>query len=221
MLGTSHIASGILAWGIAYPIYLETTQTAPNLTALIGGAVITAAAALLPDADHPQGTIANTYGPVSKFVTRLICAISGGHRGGTHSLLFVLLIGLIAWFSPPIVHAVLFGLLAGILVRGTGLFPKGIAQRFKALTATTVAIAVGVLVSLNPPGEWFTWALVVGVFTHLLGDTITPGGVPYLFPLRTKFRIPLLTATGNIVETAVLAPLMAIGGIGLLIWLAF
>ena len=51
----------------------------------------TAGAALLPDLDHPGGTIANCFGPVSRAVARTVHRISGGHREATHSMLFAAL----------------------------------------------------------------------------------------------------------------------------------
>ena len=214
MLGRSHIASGVLISPLAYSLYLDHTGASASIPVAVGVAAVTAAASLIPDADHPNGTISHTYGPFSYWVTRIISAISGGHRAGTHSLLFVAIMGAIAWFAPPTVIAVLCGLLAGILVRGLGLFPAGIAQRFKAIFASLVAIVVGVIVwNAGIPLDWFPWAFTAGIFVHLLGDTLTPGGVPYLYPHPYRISVPILSATGSTMEQLVLTPLMFIGGV--------
>lgn len=88
--------------------------------AQLGGATVTpataftasavcAGAALLPDLDHPQASIARTFGPVSYRIARITNATSsviyartktvrdisrdGGHRGVTHTLAFAVLAG--------------------------------------------------------------------------------------------------------------------------------
>ncbi|WP_016586708.1 metal-dependent hydrolase, partial [Yersinia pestis] len=35
-------------------------------------------------------------------------------------------------------------------------------------------------------------AMIIGYFSHLLADMITPAGVPLLWPCRWRFSIPLL-----------------------------
>lgn len=214
MLGRSHIASGILISPLAYSLYLDYSGAEVSIPTLIATAGVAAAASLIPDADHPNGTISHTFGPISYWATRIIAAVSGGHRAGTHSLLFVALMAAASWFAPPSVIAVLCGILAGILVRGLGLFPAGFAQKFRAIFASVVAIGVGTVVwALNMPMEWFPWAFTAGVIVHLLGDTLTPGGVPYLYPHPFRLSIPILSATGSTAETLILTPLMFIGGI--------
>src|SRR5690606_39936828 len=57
------------------------------------GPVVCAGAALLPDIDHHNGRIANTFGPITQHMCKWIGKISGGHRQATHSILFALAIG--------------------------------------------------------------------------------------------------------------------------------
>ena len=88
MLGFSHATSGALGWFLAAPAVanlIGQPLTAPELAV---GAVACAGAALIPDLDHPQATIAWTFGPISKAAARLTALLAGGHRQGTHSLLF-------------------------------------------------------------------------------------------------------------------------------------
>lgn len=70
----SHVATGALA-GL---LLAQSAAATPQDTALIVG--ISAIAALLPDIDHPGGTI-NRKLIVTKLVTLLV-----GHRGITHSV---------------------------------------------------------------------------------------------------------------------------------------
>lgn len=76
----SHIATGALA-GL---LLAQTTTSTLQDTALLVG--ITAAAALLPDIDHPNATI-NQKLIVTKLVTLVV-----GHRGITHSIWVLALI---------------------------------------------------------------------------------------------------------------------------------
>ena len=98
MLGHSHATSGGLAWAaaasalpmsvLAYPaMHGSTAHIQPR--DLIFGTFITAGAALLPDIDHPNGTIAHAIGPVTHNLCKIIEKISGGHRHATHSFAFV------------------------------------------------------------------------------------------------------------------------------------
>ena len=67
----------------------------------------------------------------------------------------------------------------------------------------------------------FVWvAFMIGVASHLVMDTLTKEGVPYLLPLPYKFGFPpfrrFRVTTGKSVETFVLFPLLIV----LTIWLA-
>lgn len=63
------------------------------------------------------------------------------------------------------------------------------------------------------------WAFLVGMLSHLIMDTLTKEGVPWLLPLPFKFGLPPLKAlrvtTGKHVETLIVFPLLA----ALLFWL--
>src|SRR2546428_7670412 len=48
--------------------------------------VASALRAVLPDIDHPDGSVAYSFGFVTKGFAWLIEHVSGGHRHGTHSL---------------------------------------------------------------------------------------------------------------------------------------
>lgn len=54
------------------------------------------------------------------------------------------------------------------------------------------------------------WAFMIGYISHLIADTITHEGVPWLFPLPVKFGIPPIQAlrphTGGFVETCIIFP---------------
>jgi len=56
------------------------------------------------------------------------------------------------------------------------------------------------------------WAFIIGVISHLLMDTITKEGVPWLLPIPIKFGVPpvkaLRVTTGHWVEGLVIFPLL-------------
>jgi inner membrane protein len=63
------------------------------------------------------------------------------------------------------------------------------------------------------------WAFVIGVFSHLVMDTFTKEGVPWLLPIPIKFGLPpvkdLRVTTGGVIESFIIFP----GLIVLDIWL--
>jgi inner membrane protein len=58
------------------------------------------------------------------------------------------------------------------------------------------------------------WSFMIGVVSHLLMDTLTKEGVPWLFPLPIKFGFPPLSffrvKTGGFVEKSIVFPLLLI-----------
>ena len=54
------------------------------------------------------------------------------------------------------------------------------------------------------------WALPLGVLSHLALDTLTWGGVPWLWPWKKHFRVRWALHTGSWVENAVAFPLLLI-----------
>jgi membrane-bound metal-dependent hydrolase YbcI (DUF457 family) len=58
---------------------------------------------LLPNLDEPGLTVSRKLGTISRSVSEVTNKIAGGHRQGTHSLLFTVLVGFALWlamFSP-------------------------------------------------------------------------------------------------------------------------
>src|SRR5664279_2070383 len=78
MMGRSHAATGAAAVLLVAP-----HQPWPVLVAT---AALGAAAALLPDLDIESSTVSNSLGPITRLLSRGVALVSGGHRGGTHSL---------------------------------------------------------------------------------------------------------------------------------------
>ena len=200
MMGGHHAATGAAAWvavTASTPIALGWYPGVTD-TGVIAGALVCAGAALLPDADHHSGTIANSLRPVSNVVVKGIEAVSGGHRKGTHSILGIAVFTAIAWglgfVSIDTGNEEIGSILIGpgimcVLLAAFALKALKITRDTKVLPWTT-SITLAVLVAVFAPEEWFwmPFSVALGCTVHILGDMITTAGVPLLWPL--KFRSP-------------------------------
>lgn len=226
MMGPHHAATGAAAWlFLTTRFSVDTSAIAASIPAIpqslefglallpmsaggvIAGAIVTAGAALLPDADHRHATIAHSLPPLSNMMCRSVGRLSGGHRHGTHSLLglavFVLIAVLAGMWSIRLEH---FGLIfpaAGLL---TILLASFAAKVLRVIPDSmrkfpwVLGIAVGVFVTLFSPQEpfWFPLAVGLGVAVHIVGDILTTGGCNLLWPLTIKpprwfNRLPLVS----------------------------
>ena len=94
-MGTTHALSGAAAFLVAAPQVFPDAGPAE----IAAGAAIAAGFALLPDVDHPTATITNRL-PLGGLVARVVGAVSGGHRQGTHSLLAAGMLAALAFGLP-------------------------------------------------------------------------------------------------------------------------
>ncbi|MCC8365281.1 metal-dependent hydrolase [Xenorhabdus sp. PB61.4] len=68
----------------------------------------------------------------------------------------------------------------------------------RGFTHSLLALTVGVvLFQTEIPPEWpiptdFIHAMLIGYISHLIADMLTPAGIPLLWPLKMRFRIPIL-----------------------------
>ncbi|AWK14432.1 metal-dependent hydrolase [Candidatus Fukatsuia symbiotica] len=73
----------------------------------------------------------------------------------------------------------------------------------RGFTHSLLAIIGGmVLFRSDISAHWFfppdvLHAMIIGYFSHLLADMLTPAGVPLLWPCRWRFCIPLLNTSKN------------------------
>lgn len=89
----------------------------------------------------------------------------------------------------------------------------GHRQAFHSLPA-----AIGFLVaafvfskSVHLP-SYFAFAGFAGYLSHLLLDTLNPAGVPWLWPLKIRLRVPLFQ-TGGILERALVFPTLLLASL--------
>src|SRR6266545_1864406 len=97
MMARSHALLGAAGWLAAAPVASDAVHQPIDLPTLAASTLVCAGAALLPDLDHHDGLIANSLGPPTRLLARGVSRVSGGHRHVTHSLLFGLLAGGLAW----------------------------------------------------------------------------------------------------------------------------
>ncbi|WP_156761036.1 metal-dependent hydrolase [Microbacterium karelineae] len=203
MMGTSHAVSGAAAW-------VAITTTTPGFgwerldpLGVITGALVCAGAALLPDIDHPSSTVAAGL-PGGRVISGAVSGLTGGHRKGMHSLVAVIgvVIGAVALsfatWTPPSWDAELpVGPAIGAAVCiAIGTKCLRIARGWFASWLVGVAAAGGIMWWFPDQFGWLATCVGVGFVVHLIGDTLTTGGVPWLWPLMLKrpvvFRRTLL-----------------------------
>ncbi|WP_052436391.1 metal-dependent hydrolase [Georgenia sp. SUBG003] len=217
MMSHAHATTGAAAW-------LAVTATVPWAAGwvplppdeVLSGAVATAGAALLLDADHHSGTIARSLPPVSRWVTRGLGHLSGGHRHATHSLLGVLGAGLVARAVSEVRVPLAqqdFQLGAWLMIVLLVAFAaKALRLTRGWLSSWAVSLTVATATTWFAPETtwWLPAAVVLGCLCHLAGDALTSQGVPLLWPLRPSpavvtplwrrnghFALPLLGNAGS------------------------
>lgn len=216
MMGTSHATSGAFGWLLAAPLAGGAIAGGFTGPELLAGAVVCAGAALLPDIDHPRATIAHTLGPITMGVAKFVNLISGGHRQGTHSILFIALSGVVTWLlaSWSTVAALLIvWAMTALALKALHLAPKRMNSTLRTLVTAVEAAIITWAISryAGESWEWLGFAVAAGVTLHIIGDMLTPEGCPLLWPAQRRFAIPVIPHTDHWLETKVFVPLMAIG----------
>ncbi|MEO6508454.1 MAG: metal-dependent hydrolase [Patescibacteria group bacterium] len=123
---------------------------------------------LFPDIDQPTSHLWK-HVPVGSVVGRILSPLLGGHRFISHSLLGVIIVGMLLMPLLNIIHNVLL---------------------------------------VNMDVVWF--AFMNGYICHLIADTFTHDGVPWLFPLPIRFGIPpfkfMRIKSGGKIEKLIIFP---------------
>lgn len=244
VMGGHHAASGAAAW-------IAVASTGPyalgwyplDATGVLIGGMATAGTALVCDWDHRSSTIAHSLPPLSNAIAVGIENASGGHRQGTHSVLGAAFFVLLAAMAGQIQLQTGSGVLsvgAGVLcmfminiaAKALKLFPKS-----GWITNWVFALTMAGLVTWFAPDQW-TWlpvSMLTGVVVHIVGDLVTTGGVPLLWPLVIRppkflrrlpvlksfwrpngaLSIPLLGRAGSRREWLVLIPVSAYAMVGM------
>jgi len=134
---------------------------------------------IAPDIDQPTAPLRRNL-PIGHIFGKLFDLLSGGHRFLSHSLIGV----------------VLFGLLAHLLL--------GALQPLMPHVDTQIVLL----------------AFMIGVLSHLVMDTFTKEGVPWLLPIPVKFGIPPIkkfrVTTGHWAEHLLVIPLLLLCDVALI-----
>lgn len=248
VMGATHAVSGAVA-GLLVAQVLPPDWGGPTSTAeVLTFAGVCAGAALLPDLDTNQSTVARSFGPLSAMFARGVDRISlgyygitrgrkdphrhGGHRTLTHTALFAVAVSVgvsaaVIRFGRPAIIATLF-LTLGLALRGLA---GGWAAKHGWMAVTAVAAVLAAVTWQFYPDEVGSRALGaavgLGCLMHCLGDAITREGVPFLAPLMPwrgrrwqEWRLPswLAIRAGGPFERAVLGPALTIAAIALAVW---
>jgi membrane-bound metal-dependent hydrolase YbcI (DUF457 family) len=243
-MGGHHAASGAAAWVAIASTGPYTLGWYPlDATGILIGGMATAGTALVCDWDHRHSTVANSLPPLSNVIAVGIENASGGHRQGTHSVLgaaFFVLLAMAAgqfqlqtdWGLLSVGAGLLCMFMINIAAKALKLFPKS-----GFLSNWVFALAMAGLVTWYAPEQW-TWlpiSMLTGVVVHIVGDMITTGGVPLLWPIVIKpprflrrmpvvndvwrangaFSVPLLGRAGSRREWLVLIPVSAYAMVGM------
>jgi membrane-bound metal-dependent hydrolase YbcI (DUF457 family) len=204
MLGKSHLVVGAAGWLALGPAIAAGVGHPLGLAEIGTGAVIASGAAMLPDLDHPQATLSRSLGPVSQTFSRGFSKALGGHRNGSHSLLFVLFLGLILHFALATTSGPWIAL--GISFVASLLFFRTLTEARPLVGMILAAVSATVLVTISPQMDWIFFAVIIGVLLHDFGDFLTSEGVPPLWPVSKKrVALPIISRTGNGTEQAIAA----------------
>ncbi|WP_072816151.1 metal-dependent hydrolase [Rhodococcus zopfii] len=220
VMGPTHAMSGA-AVGLAAAAVLPTGWGGPSsLAETFAWAGVCAGSALLPDLDHPQSTVARSFGVVSQIASEGINAVSvafhgltgtrrdgtrsDGHRTLTHTLLFAVVLGvvvsvLVATFRKPAIIGTLF-LTLGLAIRGlAGDWSKKQGWLAVTLAAALLSVIAWQAFHTETGSVSLGVAVALGCITHCIGDGITREGIPFLAPLVTvngkrwwEFTLPSL-----------------------------
>lgn len=207
-MGRSHVFSGMAAGAAALPLL-----SFEHPLHALGFVAVTGAAAIIPDLDHHNSTLTNMWGPITGGLHKALNTLGRGHRGGTHDPVLTPLAGAAVaavavtnqWTAMVMLAFILgFGLRAAEFAIPGRTFEKGWLS-----LGVAVAASAALVLLLDERLWWTVVALPLGMFVHILGDAVTPEGVPTPFTWikgskKTLVRGPLTTNTGF--EHKLLAP---------------
>jgi membrane-bound metal-dependent hydrolase YbcI (DUF457 family) len=243
MLGRDHALSGALAFAALAPTL---HVTGANLAT---GIALGAGAGLLPDIDHPDSSVALSFGFVSNGFSWLVEKISGGHRHATHALIGLTVFtagaysagryqlsgphppyaspGSPAWHPALFWHLVPAGIFVTLLYSAAlrALKIGGHHGDLIAMAGAAATLYYGTDLDVVRLGSWHVPLLALatglGCVAHILGDELTHGGCPLLYPVSMhEFHLlpkPMRITTAKLAETYAVFPIVTIA-LAVAIW---
>jgi membrane-bound metal-dependent hydrolase YbcI (DUF457 family) len=210
----SHMIVGASSWLGAQTLAGPLTGSGLDTRERACGALIAAGAALLCDIGTPSSRLANALGAVTRLAARLVGRAFGGHRHGTHSLLFCAAVGALSALALTQREVIAIG--AGVTVSAGQLAALAIGYLAAALSVTALlglhgaragvvaALLVAAAASTQPPAGLVSAAVTTGCASHLLADLLTPEGIAPLWPFsERRVHLQLIHRTGDWRESVV------------------
>ena len=209
MNGSSHVVFGV-AGAVAVDSFLHLSGPAVfgGSTAVTGALIaqkaifygFAALGALTPDIDNARSTLGKRLGPLSKGIQHV-----AGHRRFFHSIIGLVVMG-----------ALIYGAQVGI---GIALERTGTDSATRHLGDVLAGVLPG-FTSAQGLGIAFV-GLLVGYLLHLVADSLTTGGVPWLWPSHARYGFPpnhkWRFKSGTWVEKVVVA-VVVLAVIGWCVW---
>ena len=189
MKGHGHAIVGATAWLAIAPLAATLAHHPLSPEDLAVGFGLATGGSLLPDLDEPHSTVSRAFQPISTGVAYITKHVSGGHRHATHSILFSVLLGILstlAIVNKPYGIGVLAFILYYIAVKA--LLPRQ-SKHYWWLSFLVAGGAAYATMKYVTPGWWIALAVGAGVFFHLVGDSFTVSGVPFLWPYKRPFGL--------------------------------
>jgi membrane-bound metal-dependent hydrolase YbcI (DUF457 family) len=230
MLGRDHALTGAVVFAAFAPVLHV------PLVDLPAGVVLGAGAGVLPDIDHPDSTIAESFGFLTEGFAKFTNVISGGHRHGTHSLIGVAVFTAGAWAAGMFQAHTKTAPIAGHGSLSLAMIPAALFLTLlysSALRALHIGGHHGDLIGfagaavtcylgtdVTPITVWH-WqvpfiavAVALGCVAHIAGDELTHGGCPVLWPVsKHEFHLlpkPMQITTAKMTENRIIFPLLVI-----------
>ena len=209
MLGRDHALTGAVGFMALAPVLHGELHQLPTAPIPLGvGGVVAAAFALLPDIDEPGSTVSRKLGFLSRTVSRVTNRLAHGHRQATHSILFAVAVFFLTRLASPhpLAAAVVVGCSFLLVLRM--LLPRALRHLAGPLMVGFAGLSAWWIFH-DGFAPWLPWAAGGGVLLHMVGDTITVEGVPWLWapfvrPLqRLRLAVPLIGHTGSTRESVV------------------
>lgn len=213
-VGLSGVAMGAAAF--AFEPVEHWVRERPASAALL--LLLVAGGALVPDIDHHQSTLVVKLGWIGSLMNLLLRLLGIRHRGFMHSLLFAVLNGVAFYGLEALVYvnqwvAIALGLMFLLFASVTLGFVFGrVGRNPLVVVGLGVALVYGYthqLISLE--GHWLAIGAFGGPVLHDVGDMLTHGKLPFLYPFtKARMGAPLTFRTGGFLETI---PLRLIFGV--------
>lgn len=213
MLGRTHGTLGIAAFGLS--VYYG--EHAQHLHLLSGpqaamGVVVAAGTALAPDLDEHR-SLGGQANPVS------LLPVFGGHRTRTHTLLAVVVVtgATLLCERDVLATAVVVGFMACM---GGAVVSSRVRHAGAFLSVPFGALAAYMSFRYVHAGWWLTAAVALPYLSHLVADTLTKGGVPWLMPFTKRDFTLGLMKTGHYLEHMFFTPFFGLLA-AISCWVAF